>query len=535
MAETVTKRPLKLESHFIPHKRLRSKSPSERRPNVSTLQTYQITFEYGPPQLNLFRYVTKKASTLWRKAKEKCILKGCGKPMEGFFLMSEEDKSIIQDSLKRFGFDKNQPEKMSETVLKEHKETVCLIYFADQFWETMNPARVQKIRHAIRRASDSHIFLMTVSEREKIEAIACCKKYAFCPIPYVISPASDNTVFYETLYRILNRKLEVFSSDLELRTSTRQIHAIKCELHSLIEKLQSRNTSVKSPLTEQCLEILQKSSKNGVVGYRLFENELHIYGNEQLTTEYERRVKIENSIEEYFTGQVHFRSLEQVLVPQCTLRCGDFMRNNTNNKMGTLGIFGEIKSTSANESVQTVALSSPHVISSGDIACSSTGVRFGKCIWPESSRNFHDVSIVKIDSSMIKSLQKTFFNEHITIEDIPKESLCYRQVFKYGAATQETHGLIEKIDHFQLFGRDVMVILPVDSERPFSTKGDSGAIVLTILNGKYYGVGVIFGGNLDARGEENKSAQNETIAIFMKNAIDRFIRDRKMTIEFDKI
>lgn len=129
------------------------------------------------------------------------------------------------------------------------------------FWKHsfyLEKARVQKIRHAIRRASDSHIFLMTVSEREKIEAIACCKKYAFCPIPYVISPASDNTVFYETLYRILNRKLEVFSSDLELRTSTRQIHAIKCELHSLIEKLQSRNTSVKSPLTEQCLEILQK-------------------------------------------------------------------------------------------------------------------------------------------------------------------------------------------------------------------------------------------------------------------------------------
>lgn len=104
------------------------------------------------------------------------------------------------------------------------------------FWKHsfyLEKARVQKIRHVIRRASDSHIFLMTVSEREKIEAIACCKKYAFCPIPYVISPASDNTVFYETLYRILNRKLEVFSSDLELRTSTRQIHAIKCFIPSL--------------------------------------------------------------------------------------------------------------------------------------------------------------------------------------------------------------------------------------------------------------------------------------------------------------
>lgn len=95
-----------------------------------------------------------------------------------------------------------------------------------------------------------------------------------------------------------------------------------------------------------------RSSKNGVVGYRLFENELHIYGNEQLTTEYEMTVKIESSIKEYFTGQVHFRSLEQILVPQCTIRCGDFIRNNTNDKMGTLGIFGEIKGTPANKSVK---------------------------------------------------------------------------------------------------------------------------------------------------------------------------------------
>lgn len=91
-----------------------SRSPLQRRPNVSNLQTYQITFEYGPPQLNLFRYVTQKASTLWRKAKEKCILKDNGKPMEGFLLMSGEDESIVRDSLKRFGFDKNKLEKMCE-------------------------------------------------------------------------------------------------------------------------------------------------------------------------------------------------------------------------------------------------------------------------------------------------------------------------------------------------------------------------------------------------------------------------------------
>lgn len=93
-------------------------SPLQRRPNVSNLQTYQITFEYGPPQLNLFRYVTQKASILWRKAKEKCILKDNGKPMEGFLLMSGEDESIVRDSLKRFGFDKNKLEKMCECELQ---------------------------------------------------------------------------------------------------------------------------------------------------------------------------------------------------------------------------------------------------------------------------------------------------------------------------------------------------------------------------------------------------------------------------------
>lgn len=92
---------------------------------------------------------------------------------------------------------------------------------------------------------------------EKDKAIECCRRYKLCPTAHIISLASDNTVFYDAFYEILNKNLEVFSSDLETRTSTRQINAIKCNLNSLIEKLQSRNTSVKSPLTKQCLEILE--------------------------------------------------------------------------------------------------------------------------------------------------------------------------------------------------------------------------------------------------------------------------------------
>lgn len=42
-----------------------------------------------------------------------------------------------------------------------------------------------------------------------------------------------------------------------------------------------------------------------------------------------------------------------------------------------------------------------------------------------------------------------------------------------------------------------MVILLVDLEKFFFMNGDSGVVVLIIFNGKYYGVGVIYGGNFD--------------------------------------
>lgn len=112
--------------------------------------------------------------------------------------------------------------------------------------------------------------------------------------------------------------------------------------------------------------------------------------------------------------------------------------------MGTLGTFGEIKPGVENESIQTVALSSAHVISKGEVACTSAGGRFGECIWPESIANIHDVSIIQIDPSSISTLQQTIFNEDIAIEEISKENLRLREVFKYGATTQKHEALLNK-------------------------------------------------------------------------------------------
>lgn len=69
---------------------------------------------------------------------------------------------------------------------------------------------------------------------------------------------------------------------------------------------------MKSPLSKQCLEIINASRKNGVVGYRLFGDELHIYGNDQLIIETEKRREIENSIKEHFNGHVLLRSVMNV-------------------------------------------------------------------------------------------------------------------------------------------------------------------------------------------------------------------------------
>lgn len=262
---------------------------------------------------------------------------------------------------------------------------------------------------------------------------------------------------------------------------------------------------------------------------------MHIYENEHLRNERERRSEIENCIKNNFKGEVHFRPLNKVLKPQCTVRCGDYLRNDTLGIMGTIGMFGEMNNTVDNHSIHTVALSSPHVISSGDVAGTSTGERIGECIWPGSKANIHDVSIIKIDPSVINSLQRTHFNENITVEERPYGSLRYRDVVKYGATTGETRGSIEQINDFQLFDRDVMAISSDDPDNPFSTNGDSGAIVLTIIDGKHYGIGVIYGGSLEDREAKSSITENESIAIFLKKAIDKFTAGKNVTIEFDKI
>lgn len=269
------------------------------------------------------------------------------------------------------------------------------------------------------------------------------------------------------------------------------------------------------------------------------DNKLFVFVDGPLIMETHKKTQLERYIEDSFDGSVQITPLNTVLKPHCAIKCGGYITNNTINKSGTIGIFGKIRNLVTNDMVRTVALSSPNLFSDGDIASLPNGEHVGACCWPvklEPHReNLVDVSIVEIDSTKIDTIERAIFNEHILVEEIPHEDLDHQLVFKYGAKTQTTYGWIKKISNFELFERDVLVIMPKSPATLFSDEGDSGAIVVTIINGMHHGIGMVFGSHLEPEKSSNKSTKIPTVAIFLKNALDRFTRMREMSICVEEI
>lgn len=109
-------------------------------------------------------------------------------------------------------------------------------------------------------AARSHIFILLDSNDKRDSVTGFCKKYKICPVSHIISKDSDKTIFYKAFYKILEKNLGIFLLDLETRTSTRQVSAIKCELNLLVGKLQSRKASAKSArvLTQSCIDKIKR-------------------------------------------------------------------------------------------------------------------------------------------------------------------------------------------------------------------------------------------------------------------------------------
>lgn len=69
----------------------------------------------------------------------------------------------------------------------------------------------------------------------------------------------------------------------------------------------------------------------------------------------------------------------------------------------------------------------------------------------------------------------------------------------------------------------------------FLDEGDSGVIVVIIINGMYYGIGMVFGSYFELEELSNKSIKIFIVVIFLKNVLDWFISRRKMFICVEEI
>lgn len=422
-------------------------------------------------------------------------------------------------------------------MLKGQHEVICVFLLRETFWKASNKAYEEILNNVVKKIAKANVFFM-VSNEDISRAYEFCERYNVCLRSNVISQAENKKVFYDTFYDILARQMTGFLHDLQARTITEGV-TIEEELNGLIEELHARKKTKKPELTAQCLARIKQAKEYGVVGHRLLDNKLFVFVDGPLIMETDKKTQLERFIKDSFDGTVKITPLRTVLKPHCGIKCGGYVTNDKINKSGTIGIFGKMRNLVKNEKERTVALSSPNLFSDGDIASLPNGEHVGACCWPvklEPHReNLVDVSIVEIDSTKIDTIKRAIFNEHILVEEINKDLLNNRLVFKYGAKTQTTYGWIKMINTYERFGRDVLVIEPKSPATLFSDEGDSGAIVVTIINGMHHGIGMVFGSHLELKESSNKSTKINTAAIFLKNALDRFTSRRNMSICVEEI
>lgn len=263
-------------------------------------------------------------------------------------------------------------------------------------------------------------------------------------------------------------------------------------------------------------------------------NTLYLFEDETKSITSNQRQKTLMTIRESFPGKVLVNPIKHVMKLYCGVKCGDFMTNATTNAKATIGIFGEIEDRRGNtKNTSTVFLSSSHFISTGDIVTHRTGTRIGECIYPGTKSTVDGVSVTLLDPPVTNYL-KYIYGENVKVDELSKEMLVDRKVFKFGATTGTTCGFIQQVGDFQLFEKDVMVIKSKNRDRPFSLPGDSGAVILTRCGDELYGIGMVIGSYcMDEDGEYNNG--KTVIALFLKKAVDRFQNETGFNISFDKI
>lgn len=194
MAGILTKRLLETdhsESSFVPSK-ICKKSSTKTKPQEPGLKFSRIVFDYGPPQLNLYKYVAEEAHFIWENTKEKhFMLKDAGEPIDGFMLIHEDGDNAIESCLETFDFDFDQKEKTfleGDNLLQRQRDIVHLVFLGNDFCGKMNNVSNDKTNYMTYTIAQTlllfnYLFIgswIMVKRSSKI----CCKSAYFYPIRF---------------------------------------------------------------------------------------------------------------------------------------------------------------------------------------------------------------------------------------------------------------------------------------------------------------------------------------------------------------
>lgn len=498
--------------------------------SMNWLQTSVVEFQFGPQQLNLYKYVAEESHFLWEKTKQHHFMTDESEPIDGLLLMHPTNENLPELGLKFFDFSPESTNyKATDGFSKRLGEMVVIVYPGKSFWKESEQSCLQKLEAVMKNVKKNNLFFIAFWEDEAKSAKYFLNKYDICPENNLISEPSDIHLIYEKLYAILESNLLTFLSDLEDLTSIQREVATKFEISELMNKLKARKKKVEPIMTDVCRQKIQSESKYGLAGYRIKGNTLYLFEDETKPVTSDQRQKTLSTIRESFPGKIMVESIEHVIKLYCSVKCGDSMKS-SQDKIATIGIFGEIQGlqAAADDTRTTVVLSASHFMHKGEIAFHSTVGRIGECIWPISStENFKNVSVILIDAYVTNSLKRYIFEEKVTVSEIPREALLHRKVFKHGAASQTTFGFIQQSEFFDM---DVFIITSKNSDEKFAEPGDSGAVVLTRIGNELYAIGMVVG-SLQIGDEKS----NEVIALPLNKAVERFQKETKLDISFDKI
>lgn len=233
--------------------------------------------------------------------------------------------------------------------------------------------------------------------------------------------------------------------------------------------------------------------------------------------------------------------MEQLFTFHCGITSGQKLHPERENALsyGTIGMIGSFHSIREGNPTRC-CISSPHVVSKDQVAYfMDAKKKLGRCIWPPRVPNHHinvqDISIIPLEANDIKiSTEEGMIN---IFKEATCNSLDRRKVFKYGATTGRTEGIVCKTN-FYLPIKDppinVFLIEPRDKskeESTFSEPGDSGAVVLTKFGQRVYAFSMIFGGDVNIEGV----AKNNSIAVELKYAVNNFEMASGKILELDTL